>query len=354
MARGHSEICTFLTGGDVAPDRKCGKNLFGKTAVLFQRADYSFLNLEHTLAQSGHLMKGKPTYHRGKPELIEGFLEAGFDALVIANNHMLDFGKKSFFDTLALLENEAIPYTGAGKNLQEARKPVILERKGLRIGLLAYSTTLPQGSSAGKNEPGVNPFRVSTTYAPRRNPVEYPGSEMLVITKPDPGDLARMKREVRTLKKRTDVVLVYNHWGASMVHQVHDYQTEIGHAAIDAGACGVFGGHQHVLQGVEFYRGCPIVHSTGNLIFDIVEPFFTVATQQTFLFGGNLTRTGIRDPYILPARCGVGDAPQILLPGTDDGKEIVRFMRELSEPFGSRLRVRGSKVCLIPSDESNS
>jgi poly-gamma-glutamate synthesis protein (capsule biosynthesis protein) len=348
MSRGASSSCTFLTGGDVAPDRKSGRNLLGKTASLFREADYAFLNLEHNLARSGRLMKGKPTHHRGKPELIEGFHEAGFDALTIANNHMLDFGEESFFDTLDLLGKHSFPYTGAGRNLAEARKPVVLERGGLRIGLLAYSTTLPQGSAAGVKEPGVNPMRVDTSYTPRRNPLEYPGSEMLVTTKTDPADLDRMKREIRSLKKKTDVVLVCNHWGASMSHVVHDYQTEIGRAAIDAGASAIFGGHQHVLSGIEFYKGCPIVHCTGNLIFDIVEPFFTKATHQTFLFGGTLSKKGVSEPYIIPCRCGIGNAPAILSPRTGAGKEIVRFMGELSEPFGTGLETKGGRVLLIP------
>ncbi len=350
MSRGASPSCTLLTGGDVAPDRESGRNLFGKTASLFREADYAFLNLEHNLARGGHLMKGKPTHHRGKPELIEGFLEAGFDALTIANNHMLDFGEESFFGTLRLLEAKAIPCTGAGRNLAEARKPVILERNGLRIGLLAYSTTLPQGSAAGPEEAGVNPMRVTTTYTPRRNPVEYPGSETLVFTKTDPDDLARMKREIRSLKKKTDAVLVYNHWGASMIHEVHAYQTEIGRAAIDAGACAVFGGHQHVLSGIEFYKGKPIVHGTGNLIFDIVEPFFTEATHQTFLFGCTLSKEGVSEPYILPCRCGIGVAPTLLSPHRGEGLEIVRFMEKLCAPFGTRLEAKGGRVIVIPPE----
>ncbi len=119
MARGAGQArrasCAFITGGDVAPDRKSGRGMFGRAASLFRKADYAFINLEHTLARSGRLMKGKPTHHRGGPELIEGFLEAGFDALIVANNHMLDFGEESFFDTLALLEAKAIPFAGGGK-----------------------------------------------------------------------------------------------------------------------------------------------------------------------------------------------------------------------------------------------
>tara|TARA_B100000686_G_scaffold59305_1_gene63747 strand:- start:1698 stop:2735 length:1038 start_codon:yes stop_codon:yes gene_type:complete len=339
--------CTFITGGDIAPDRKSPLNLLGKTAALFKKAEYSFVNLEHNLSTSGTLMKGKPTHHRGNPKLIDGFIDAGFDALIVANNHMMDFGTESFQDTLDLLDSKKIPYTGAGKNLQEAKKPVILTRNNLKIGLLAYSTTLPQGSAAGVKEPGVNPIRVHTHYTPIRNPVEYPGSEMTIQTRTVSADLNRMKREISALKKRTDVVLVYNHWGASMSHEVAEYQQEIGHAAIDAGACGVFGGHQHVLQGIEFYKGCPIVHCTGNLIFDIVEPFFTEATHQTFLFGGTLSKKGIENPYIIPCRCGIGNAPKILSPLNGDGKEITRFLRELSKPLGTSLKIKKERVSLF-------
>ncbi|MEE9256007.1 MAG: CapA family protein [bacterium] len=227
---------------------------------------------------------------------------------------------------------------------------MILERGGLRIGLLAYSTTLPQGFAAGPKEAGVNPIRVATTYTPRRNPVEYPGSEILVITKTNPADRARMKREIRSLKKKTDAVLVYNHWGASMVHHVHAYQREIGQAAIDAGACAVFGGHQHVLSGIEFYKGKPIVHCTGNWRFDLVEPFFTDATHPTFLFGCTLTKSGMSKPYILPCRCGIGSAPALLSPRRGEGQEIIRFMEKLCEPFGTGLETQDDRVLLIPPE----
>jgi len=340
------KTCTFLTGGDIAPDRKSGKQLLGKTAALFKKANYSFINLEHNLSTCGTLMKGKPTHHRGNPILIQGFIDAGFDALTIANNHMMDFGVESFYETLGLLKIKNIPFTGAGKNLKEARKPIILTRNGLKIGLIAYSTTLPQGSAAGSKEPGVNPMRVNTSYTPIRNPVEYPGSEMIIHTKTLPEDLIRMKRDISALKKKADIVLVGNHWGASMSHEISDYQQEIGRAAIDAGACGIFGGHQHVLQGIEFYKGCPIVHCTGNLIFDIIEPFFTEATHQTFLFGGTLSKKGIRDPYIIPCRCGVGNAPKILSPLKGEGKEITRFLGDLSKPLGTTFKTVRTKVLL--------
>lgn len=343
-----SKSCTFLTAGDVAPDRKKGGGLFAKAAPLFQEADFSFVNLEHTLARSGKLLKGKPFFHRGVPGLAEGFTEAGIDLAVIANNHMLDFGEEAFFETLDVLDEHGLPYVGAGKDLTEARAPVIMERKGLRIGVLAYSTTLPQGSAAGPNEPGVNPLRVETVYRIPHNPYEYPGIAPEIETRTVPADLRRIKGEVQRLRRQADIVLVYVHWGVSMTHAVRDFQREIGHAAIDSGAAAVFGGHQHVLSAVEFYKGCPIVHSTGNFIFDVEEPFFTEATQETFLFGGNLTRKGLEDVYLIPARCGIHAPPQVLSPGSGMGGRIVEKMRGFSAPFGTGIKVRDGRAYLTP------
>ena len=162
-----------------------------------------------------------------------------------------------------------------------------------------------------------------------------------------------MQGEIRNLKKRVDVILVYQHWGTSMVHDVRDFQREIGHAAIDAGAEVVFGGHQHLLQAVEFYRGKPIVHCMGNLLFDAkadphVVSMFTNATLQTFLFGCTLTKGGVSDPYILPCRCGVDGSPLLLSPHRGAGREIINIMSCLSKPFGTRLEAKGDWVLLIP------
>ncbi|OGA39085.1 MAG: hypothetical protein A3G24_14055 [Betaproteobacteria bacterium RIFCSPLOWO2_12_FULL_62_13] len=85
------------------------------------------------------------------------------------------------------------------------------------------------------------------------------------------------------------------HWGSSMSPHVHDFQREIGTAAIDAGAHAVFGGHQHVVSAIEFYKRCPIVHCSGNLLFDKWEPFFNEETLKTFLFGATVDADGLRD-----------------------------------------------------------
>ena len=339
---------SFLTGGDLAPDRNSARGMFGRLGKLFQDADFSFANLENALSTRGELMKGKPTRHRGHPSLAAGLVDAGFDAVGIANNHMLDFGVPSLEETMMTLRRAGIPFTGAGMGLGEARAPVVLERGGFAIGLLAYSSVLPQGHAAGTDEPGVNPLRVKTSYTPLRNLDEYPASEPVIHSWAEAEDLARMKGDIERLRGQVDLVFVYQHWGASMRHEVHEHQRQIGHAAIDAGACAVFGGHQHVLSAVEFYHGRPIVHCTGNLIFDEIEPFFTEATSQTFLLGGRMDKEGVSDLHLIPCHCGVGRAPRLLSPKRGEGREIVNMMQNLSAPYGTEIAVRDGEVAVSP------
>jgi poly-gamma-glutamate synthesis protein (capsule biosynthesis protein) len=233
---------------------------------------------------------------------------------------------------------------GAGRNAAAAAAPYITERKGIKIGLLGYTSTLPQGFEAGVDSPGVNPLRARTAYRPLRNLDEYPGTEPIIDTWPIEEDLRRMRDDVASLRKRVDLLLVYQHWGSSITEGVHEFQRTIGHAAIDCGADGVFGGHQHVISAIEFYRGKPIVHGMGNLLFDIKAPFLTEITHRTFLFGATMTGDGLRDHYLLPCKTGVDGPPRRLDPASGDGALIVATLRRLSAPFGTTLQISGDRV----------
>ena len=347
MAGGSSSSCNFIAGGDVAPNRPNPKRTFGRLTPLLQEADLAFANIETPLARSGRPAAGKIIL-RGAPEMAEALLEAQFGALCFANNHALDYGEEAFFETLDQLDRFSLPSVGAGKNLAAARKPCILERNGLRFGLLAYCSVLPAGFAAGPKNAGINPLRAGTAYRPPYAPDVYPGVSPEIITWAKTEDLRRMAREIRSLRKKVDFLFANHHWGTSMVHDIRTFQHEIAHAAIDAGADLVLGGHPHVLQGIEYYKGRPIVYSMGNLVFDFAVSFFTAATCQTFLFGCAFTKKGVRDPYLLPCRIGRGGTPELLSPRRGPGGEIVRFLGKLSDPLGTRLKIMGDRVAVLP------
>lgn len=338
---------TLIFGGDIAPIRDECRDLLGELAHLTGGADLAVANLEIALTDMGTPARGKPIAHTGPPAAIPALIEAGFDAFNMANNHVLDYGEAALLDCLRRLHEARVPVFGAGRNAREAAAPLILERGGLKIGLLGYTPTLPQGFAATETSCGVNPLKARTAWRMFRNPEEYPGTLPAVDTWPVPEDLERMRQDVRHLKERTDLILVYQHWGTSLTEHVHDFQRVIGKAAIEAGAAGVFGGHQHVVSAIEFHNGAPIVHGMGNLVFDIFAPFLTEVTHRTFLFKAEMTRDGLQDCEIVPCRAGVTgvyDRPARLKPDDGIGREIVQTISRLSKSFGTVLEVRDGRV----------
>ena len=334
----------FLTGGDVAPIRRSGLGMFGDIAPLFQRADVAFFNLELPLSERGEWARGKPLCHRGLPVNIDGLAEIRVSCVNLANNHVLDFGDVAMFDTIDLLDRHAIGHFGAGRNLEEARRGGRVEKNGLRIGFLGYSTTLPTGFAATSACAGVNPLQAYTAYQPNRSLLEYPGTAPQIVSWTDPIHLQRLRDDIAAFRKEINVLIVYVHWGASMSPQVHDFQREIAKAAIDAGAHAVFGGHQHVLSAIEFYKGRPIVHGSANLLFDTWASFFNEENLKTFLFGATIDADGLRDCYLLPAKTGVDVPPRLLSRRDAQWTAVYEDLQRHSRALGTQLTARGDAI----------
>lgn len=342
---------TLLAGGDIALNRPKARGAFGGLTPLFRSADVSFANLELPLSEGGTPAPEKILL-RGAPEMARALAEADFNVMAFANNHALDYGEDAFAETLARMASLGVPLVGGGMNLREARQPVLLECGNLRVGFLAYSSIIPRGFEATADSPGVNPVRAHTAYRPWRDLSEYPGTAPRVDTWAEPAHLGRMKRDIRDLRKKADLVVVNHHWGTSMTHEVMGFEREIAHASVDAGAHLVLGGHPHVLQAVEFYKGAPIVYSMGNLVFDFEVPFFTEETHDTFLFGCALTKAGVEAPYLIPVTAGVFAPPRRHSPGRGAGRRITAAVDALSAPFGTKLEAQDDRVWLRPPSSS--
>jgi poly-gamma-glutamate capsule biosynthesis protein CapA/YwtB (metallophosphatase superfamily) len=342
------EKISLIFGGDIGPLRSEVTNMFGELTPIIKGADIAVANLEFALIDGGQPVRGKIYPHKAPTSILPALADAGFDAFNLANNHMLDYGPEALVNTLDLLDGAGIGRFGAGYDLGEASKPLIIERQGLRVGLLGATSTLPIGFSATEALPGVNPLKVITRYRHFRNPEEYPGTSLLVETEPMADDLERICADVQFLASKVDLVLVYQHWGESMNELVHSFQRAIAHAVIDVGAAGVFGGHQHVISAVEFYRGVPIIHGMGNLVFDFAAPFFTPKTRQTVVFSAKASRSGLSDCHLIACGTGVDGPVTILHPDHGEGGEILTNLRRLSEPLGCELTANDDRIRLTP------
>ncbi len=279
---------SIVFAGDVMLDGDPGHTIahggdpFADFADILRNADVSVCNLECVLAPGGRQVL-KPYTFRG-PEKAVPLLKKYFSAVGLANNHTGDFGPKAFGGQLEMLEKAGLPYFGGGRNRQEARRPLILERKGVRIALLACNDFPPRSFAATDAKSGVAWM------------VEE--------------DVLADVRAARS-RQRADVVIPFLHWGDEGSESPTCEQKALARRMIDAGASAVVGHHPHVTQTVDVYKGRPIVYSLGNFVFDyfpgdplvwtgwIVRLTFSKsAAPELEVFVVELDRTGV--PHLVP------------------------------------------------------
>lgn len=235
----------IMLGGTAAPElARYGYDYpFKRVGDLIRGADVAFANLEGPLTDRG-TAQVKEYVFRSPPQYVAPALaRAGFDVVSLANNHSMDYGVEGLRDTIDALTRAGIRHAGAGVNLAAARTPAIVDARGTRVAVLAYSLTFPEEFWAGDARPG-------TAF----------------------GHEAQVRADVAAARRRASVVLVSFHWGREGESEPRDYQRRLGHAAIDAGAAAVLGHHPHVLQGVEQYHGGVILYSLGNFVFGSYNP----------------------------------------------------------------------------------
>lgn len=191
--------------------------------------------------------RGKPLYNKSwtfqAPESSLSMLkEMGADIVSLANNHVYDYGEQGFYDTLDNLKKAGIPYIGAGRNIEEAKKGCYFVINGCKVGIVAASraekvrfTPVSTG-----NNPGV-----MGTY-----------------------DNADFLNVIKDARSQCDILFVYVHWGTENSTALERAQTDGAREYIDAGADVIVGAHTHCLQGMEFYKGKPIIYSVGNFWFN--------------------------------------------------------------------------------------
>lgn len=259
---------TLLAVGDILIDREKPEEVFQHTVDVLRSGDITFANCDQNYSD-----KGSPNRIHASlsdPKNIPALLHAGLDVVSMGNNHTLDWGPEGLLDTLARLRAVGLPYVGAGKDIAEARQPVILERKGNKVGFLAYACTGPDGYEAEVDKPGHAPVRIWTIYDKR----DYqPATPPTVVSFSKKEDLAAMVEDIKRLKAEVDVAVVSIHWGLHHVPRVIPmYCFEVGHAAIDAGADLILGGHPHMLKGAEVYKGKTIFYSLGNFCLNVIGP----------------------------------------------------------------------------------
>lgn len=251
------DFVTMDFGGDVMLDRgvrsSVVKNFNGDYSKLFdnlgllQKADVVFANLEGTASDKGADRHNLYSF-RMDPSVVPALAGAGVNILSVANNHVGDWGREAYTDTLSRLRENEILYTGGGVNSEEAEQPATMEKYGIRLGFLAFSDKGPEWMKA-----------TATNAGP------------LMANNP------RFDEIIKNAATQVDYLIVSFHFGEEYQTTHNSRQAELAHRAIDNGAKIIIGAHPHVIQDTEVYspKSCLniscvgyIAYSLGNFIFD--------------------------------------------------------------------------------------
>jgi poly-gamma-glutamate synthesis protein (capsule biosynthesis protein) len=204
-------------------------------------ADIAFGILEGGIGTRGEPLQDKEHTFRSRPSAARGLANAGFDVVSLATPHIMDYGEEGFLDTMEFLSWYGVKYVGGGVNKEKARKPVVLNAKGVKVAFLAYY----RGSQ----------FDQSFSREGK------PGPAFPVY--------GELENDVAAAKAQSDLVIACIHWGVQVEKQqkVSNRQKLYARKLIDSGADAVIGQWLHLLQGIEIYKGKPIIYSLGDFIY---------------------------------------------------------------------------------------
>lgn len=322
-----------------------------------------------------HTLRGQPCAIEmpapaANPEHLKAVKNAGFNVATVASNHIFDQGPYGVSDTLDSLQALDIAAVGAGVNIAEARQPVIMEKNGVKLGVLAYNCVGPRESWATPLKAGSAHIHVMTHYE-----LEYssPGSRPAEFSFPHPDHLEAMQNDIRDLKSRVDVVLVVLHKGMVRIPvKIAHYERQICQAAIDAGANAVVGHHAHVLRGVEVYKGCPIYHGVNHFVAVYADPQHATITanginmhdrhafrkafrepmpndrdpNSNFRYGAEsrntmiatmkLDKQGVRSAGFVPCWINLDEQPQAFGEHDAKGQEVLAYVSDITRAIGSQ------------------
>jgi poly-gamma-glutamate capsule biosynthesis protein CapA/YwtB (metallophosphatase superfamily) len=306
--------------GDVMMDSVIGDYIqkFGvmypwkDVAPVFANADLTSVNLETSVSTRGVTSKPKGYGFRSHPSTVQGLRDSGVDFVSLANNHSLDYGIDAMVDTLAILDENGIAYAGAGLTIQKAEQLTTIQRNGLKIGFLSYTSIIPHAKWIAKdNQAGIAALKNI--------------------------ELSRILKHIQEQNNQCDILVVVLHWGIEHSNQVETWQRNVAKQMIEHGADVIVGHHPHVLRGIEFYQNKPILYSTGNFIFLKRDE----KAGHSAIFEITLNKAGFIDGKLIPIHIQYGKA-NLLRTNSALYHQIISNMKQLSNPLGTSITEAGT------------
>jgi len=207
----------------------------------------SIVNLQTSITASGDFAARRSNY-RMNPKNVGCLLAADVDCCVLANDHVLDFGRAGLVETLETLDAAGIRHAGAGRNAEEAASPAILRRVGGRVLVFAFglaTSGIPETWSAGRSRPGVNLIDHTSSAA-----------------------VSNIEHRVKAVREEGDFLVASIHWGPNWGYAITAEQRKFARDLIDMGFAVVHGHSSHHPLAIEVYRDRLILYGCGNFISD--------------------------------------------------------------------------------------
>ena len=204
-------------------------------APTFRAADLVVVNCEGALSDHARQVG----LNRTPEKFAKTMRSSGISVVNLANNHTFDAEERGFLDTLRALSSAGIAHVGGGRDLADARKPVILTRNGIKLGFLGYAQFNNMGESAfaADGRPGIVPM-----------------------------DPFLIKEDIRRLRPQVDYVVVAIHWATNRRYDISPENRTFAHDLIDAGADIIMGHHPPHPKGIEVYHGKVILYAPSNIL----------------------------------------------------------------------------------------
>jgi hypothetical protein len=234
----------FCIGEGVAEDSRMIDELYSPDVrALLADKSISTVGVEFPLVRAGPPINKSGPHLTGSPRTIDALLAGKFDVACLANNHIRDFGPESVLQTRDMIQKSGLATVGVGKNEADASQPLCKEVDGVKIGILGFAEE--QFSCADETSAGAAKL-----------------------------DLPVCVNRLQELREKVDVAVVLVHGGVEFSPLPSPQAQRRYRLLVDCGASAVIGHHPHSVQGMEIYRGAPILYSLGNfcLPFPSTEP----------------------------------------------------------------------------------
>ncbi|MEV7616604.1 CapA family protein [Streptomyces sp. NPDC089799] len=294
--------------------------------------DALVLNLETSITRSDDAVPGKGIHYRMHPANLPCLAAARPDVCVLANNHVLDYGRRGLEETLDVLAGAGLRTAGAGRDAERAARPAAVRvGRGRRVLVLALgmaSSGVPPGWAATADRSGVS-----------------------FAAEPSGSAAAAVAARIREAKRPGDVCVVSVHWGSNWGYRVPRDQVRFAHALVDAGADVVHGHSSHHPRPVEVYRGRLIAYGCGDLIND----YEGITGYETY-------RDDLRPLYLVSLEAATGRLRELCVvplqarrmrlrrASAADSRWLGGTLDRVSRHFGARLRPRPDGTLALHPD----